>query len=100
MYMTMWQISQTVEFEAWLDELRDLRARVVIAKRLERVEAGNLGDRANVGGGVSELRIHHGPGYRLYYTVRDRVVILLLAGGVKASQKRDIRRAQEMAAKL
>lgn len=96
----MWRISQTAHFEAWLDGLKGLRARGAITDRLERVEAGNLGDHASVGGGVSELRIHHGPGYRLYYTVRDRVVILLLAGGVKASQKRDIRRAQEMAAKL
>lgn len=96
----MWRLSQTAHFEAWLDGLTDLRARVVIAKRLERVEAGNLGDHATVGDGVSELRIHFGPGYRLYYTVRERMMILLLAGGAKSTQQRDIKRAKEMVAKL
>lgn len=96
----MWQISQSAQFEDWFDRLSDRKARMAIIKRLERVQSGNLGDHASLGDGVSELRIHYGPGYRLYYTVRQSVLVLLLIGGVKASQRRDIERAKAMAADI
>ena len=68
--------------------------------RLRRIEDGNFGDRRSVAGGVSELRIHAGADYRVYYTIRRATIVVLLCGGAKASQQRDIRRAQQMAAHL
>ena len=79
----------------WLDDLRDVRGRSVIQRRLERVEDGNFGDHAYVGGGVWELRIHYGPGYRVYYAEHGSVIVLLLCAGDKSTQHKDIRRAQE-----
>lgn len=93
----MFEVVQTDEFEAWLDDLRDPQAQARIAKRIVRVQSGLLGDVEPVGDGVSELRIHYGPGYRLYFVTRQQVVIILLCGGDKASQARDIARAKEMA---
>lgn len=93
----MFEVRQTEEFEAWLDGLRDQIARKQIAKRIVRIQSGLLGDTKPVGEGVSELRVHHGPGYRLYYVQRERVMIILLCGGDKGSQARDIARAKEMA---
>lgn len=93
----MFEVVQTDEFEAWLDDLRDSQARARIAKRIVRVQSGLLGDVEPVGDGVSELRIHYGPGYRLYFVTRQQVVIILLCGGDKGSQARDIARAKEMA---
>ena len=95
--MTAIEVRQTAAFEAWLDGLRDPSATRKIAIRIARVQAGLLGDVRPVGGGVSELRIDHGPGYRLYFVRRGTVVIILLCGGDKGSQTRDIRRAKEMA---
>jgi len=74
--------------------------KALIARRIERAENGNFGDCEPVGGGVSEMRIHHGPGYRAYFTRRGEVFYLLLLGGDKSSQKRDIKRAIEMACAL
>lgn len=91
---------QSEEFAAWLSGLADPRGKARIAKRIEQAEAGNFGDCEPVGGGVSEMRIHTGPGYRAYFTRRGEVVYLLLLGGDKSSQKRDIKRAKEMARKL
>lgn len=88
------------EFDQWLLKLRDSRARARIAARIRSASLGNLGDVAPVGGGVWEFRVHYGPGYRLYYTSRGETVYLLLVGGDKSSQKRDIRKAITMAAKL
>lgn len=93
----MFEVIQTDEFEAWLDGLRDRRAQSQIGKRIVRVQSGLLGDVEPVGEGVSELRIHYGPGYRLYFVRRQQVVIILLCGGDKGSQARDIARAKEMA---
>jgi len=88
------------EFDQWLLKLRDSRARARIVARIRSASLGNLGDVAPVGEGVWEFRVHYGPGYRLYYTRRGDTVYLLLVGGDKSSQKRDIRKAITMAAKL
>ena len=90
------QLKRTPEFKAWLDALRDIVGRARIQARIERLAGGNPGDHRNLEGGVSELRINAGPGYRVYYTQRGNELILLLVGGDKASQQRDIRTAQEM----
>ncbi|SOC85564.1 putative addiction module killer protein [Ensifer adhaerens] len=87
-------------FEAWFAALKDTRAKARILARVLSAEKGNFGDCQPVGSGVSEMRIHYGPGYRLYYTRRGEVVYLLLLGGDKSTQKRDIARALEMAARL
>ena len=97
---TMYTIRQTEEFVAWLDDLKDQRVQVRIAARLRQVEAGNLGDWRPIEGDVSEFRVDFGPGYRLYFTRRDRIFIVMLAAGDKSSQKRDIRRALKLAAEL
>jgi putative addiction module killer protein len=96
----MYIVRQTDEFQTWLDELTDKRAQIRIAARLRLAEAGNLGDWASVGNDVSELRIHFGPGYRLYFTRRGNLLIIMLAGGDKSSQKRDIKRAYKLANEL
>ena len=96
----MYIVRQTEEFQTWLDELTDKRAQVRIAARLRLAEAGNLGDWASVGNDVSEFRIHFGPGYRLYFTRRGNLLIIMLAGGDKSSQKRDIKRAQKLVTEL
>ena len=88
------------EFDAWLTALDDPLGRARIIYRIRAAEAGNFGDCEPVGGGVSEMRVHVGPGYRVYYIRRGKVVYLLLLGGDKAGQKRDIRRALEMARTL
>lgn len=92
-----YEIQQTRLFVEWRDGLRDLRARIAIGRRLDRVQAGLLGDHKSLGDGVSELRVNVGPGYRLYYTRRKRVVIVLLCGGDKRTQSADIKRARKMA---
>ena len=90
-------VKQTVGFSAWHIGLRDLRAKVAIARRIEQAENGNVGKTRSVGSGVSEMKIDLGPGYRVYFTVRGREVIVLLAGGDKSSQSADIRRAHALA---
>ena len=80
--------------------MRDKRAQARIAIRIDRVEEGNFGDHKAVGGGVSELRIDVGKGYRVYYTMRDNMVVILLCGGDKSSQQEDIHRARNMASEL
>lgn len=96
----MFTVRLTEEFELWLDGLPDKRAQVRIAARLRMAEAGNLGDWVSVGGEVSEMRVHFGAGYRLYFTRRSRVLIVMLAGGDKGSQARDIKRARRIASEL
>jgi len=88
------------EFDTWLVSLKDHVGKAMIAKRIRKAEAGNFGDCETVGEGVSELRIHYGPGYRAYFTRRGNVVYFLLLGGDKSTQKRDIKRAQTMARTL
>jgi putative addiction module killer protein len=88
------------EFDAWLFGLKDMVGKARILLRLDRAANGNFGDCAPVGDGVSEMRIHFGPGYRVYFTRRGEVVYLLLLGGDKSTQKHDIKRAKEMASAL
>lgn len=90
-------IQQTRTFSKWHQSLRDIRAKVAIARRIDRAKAGNLGDVKSVGEGVSELRIDVGAGYRVYFTMRGEVVIVLLAGGDKSTQPADIKKAQKLA---
>ena len=87
---------RTSEFVAWLKALRDPIAKARVIARVRSAEAGNLGDVAPVGEGISEMRIHVGPGYRLYYCRRDEVIYLLLCAGDKSSQQRDIRTAKAL----
>jgi putative addiction module killer protein len=89
-------VQQTDAFKEWHKGLRDTKARIAIIRRIERVEAGNFGDRKSVGAGISEMRIDIGAGYRLYYTMRERVVVFLLVGGDKSTQAQDIARAIQM----
>lgn len=96
----MFSIRKTRTYAKWLDSLRDARARARVLVRVERLAAGNPGDVRPVGEGVSELRIAYGPGYRVYFTKRDRTIIVLLAGGDKRSQSDDIRTAQRLARNL
>lgn len=91
---------RTEEFDAWLSALKDKVGRARIAHRIRSAELGNFGDCEPVGSGVSEMRVHVGPGYRVYYTRRGEIVYLLLVGGDKSSQKRDIQRAIELARTL
>lgn len=91
---------RTAEFHIWLSDLKDILAQVRIAQRIESAGAGNFGDCEPVGEGVSEMRIHAGAGYRVYYTRIGEVVYLLLVGGNKSTQKRDIKRAIKMAREL
>jgi putative addiction module killer protein len=85
------------EFNEWLTSLRDHVGKALIARRIERAEAGNFGDCESVGDGLFEMRIDYGPGYRAYFVRRGEIVYLLLLGGDKSTQKRDIKRAKEMA---
>ena len=84
-----------VPFDEWFDSLRDRKMQAAVDTRLARVRAGNFGDSKSVGGGVFELRIALGPGLRVYYGLHGRQVVVLLGGGDKGSQTRDIRRAQQ-----
>lgn len=93
----MIEIKQTPTFRKWESRLRDKRAKTIIATRVMRLSEGLLGDVSSVGGGVSELRINYGPGYRLYFQQQGKYIILLLCGGDKDSQKRDIALARKLA---
>jgi putative addiction module killer protein len=93
-------VEVTDDFKAWLKNLRDRSGRTRIAKRLTRLVDGNFGDSKSVGEGVSELRIHHGPGYRVYFTQRGSVLVILLCGGDKSTQSVDIERAKQLAKSL
>ena len=96
----MLELRRTSAFEIWLTGLRDRRGRAKIAARIDRLALGHAGDVAPVGQGVSELRLHFGPGYRVYFLRRGINVVVLLGGGDKATQKRDIAAALEAAANL
>jgi putative addiction module killer protein len=92
------EVVQTPTFAEWLARLRDKRARARILTRIDRLTLGHLGDAKSVGGGISELRVDYGPGYRLYFARRGERLILLAYGGDKSRQKTDIERAREIAA--
>lgn len=96
----MIEVERTDVFVKWLAGLSDRRARIRIAARIDRLALGNPGDVKSVGTSVSELRIDYGPGYRLYFTKRDKAIVLLLCGGDKSTQARDIKLAIEMAKEL
>ena len=94
--MIMFTVARSAIFDRWLRRLRDDRAVVLITARLERVVQGNIGDYRPVGDGVSEMRINYGPGYRVYFIRDGTTVVVLLCGGDKGSQKRDIERAKQI----
>ncbi|MGY2364654.1 type II toxin-antitoxin system RelE/ParE family toxin [Pseudomonas azotoformans] len=96
----MIDFNETIEFVQWLEAVRDPFAKVRVVKRIRMAEAGNFGDCELVGDGVSEMRIHYGPGYRVYFTRRNKAVYLLLVGGDKSTQSRDIKRAKQIALNL
>ena len=93
----MFTVAQTEAFEDWLASLKDVRARAKIFTRIDRLINGNPGDVKAVGNGVSEMRIDHGQGYRVYYKQTGKELVLLLCGGDKSSQSRDIERAKALA---
>lgn len=96
----MIEVRRAERFIVWLNGLRDARAVAKIAIRIKRLADGNFGDVAPVGDGVSELRIHYGPGYRVYFVQRGEVVVILLCGGDKSTQARDIAVARDMAREI
>lgn len=96
----MFSIRPLPEFTAWIDSLTDETVRGIVVARIKRLQMGLMGDVQPVGGGVSELRIHHGAGWRLYFTRRGAQMIVLLVGGSKSMQKKDIQRAKALAEKL
>src|SRR5580704_14039114 len=96
----MVEVLKTAAFSDWMIGLRDHRARAKIAARIDRLALGNPGDVEPVGEGISELRIHYGPGYRVYFTRRGKMLIMLLCGGDKNTQTRDIKAAKLLAAQL
>ncbi len=96
----MIEIRKTDLFVQWLDNLADIQARARVQARIERLEGGNPGDVEPVGEGVSELRINYGPGYRVYFKRRGRALIVLLAGGDKSTQAKDIKAALRLARNL
>ncbi|MET4277326.1 MULTISPECIES: type II toxin-antitoxin system RelE/ParE family toxin [unclassified Bradyrhizobium] len=93
----MIELKQTETFRKWRSRLKDERARALIASRLDRLAHGHPGDVEPVGDGVSELRIHHGPGYRIYFQKRGNAIIVLLCGGDKSTQVKDIKAAKRLA---
>jgi putative addiction module killer protein len=94
------EIRETLEFSTWLESLRDSRARTRVQARILRLRLGNPGDVKPVGEGVSEMRIDHGPGYRVYYVKRGALLVILLAGGAKPTQDKDIKTALKLARML
>ena len=93
----MIELKQTETFRKWRTRLKDERARILVASRLDRLAFGLAGDVEPVGQGVSELRIHHGPGYRIYFQKRGSTIIVLLCGGDKSTQAKDIKAATRLA---
>lgn len=95
--LTMIEVRQTERFSAWLNRLKDANAVARIAARIRRMEMGNPGDSKSVGRNVREMRIDHGPGYRIYYVQRGAQIVILLCGGDKRTQRQDIEQAQKLA---
>ncbi len=92
----MFLVETTEYFEKWLRKLRDRKAKAKIFVKLKQLEFGNFGDHKSVGSGLSELKIAYGPGYRLYYTIRDQRIVIMVIGGDKSSQSKDIEKAQSI----
>lgn len=93
----MYIVQQTATFIKWISRIKDVRTRIAIARRIERAQAGNLGDHKSVDTDVWEMRLPIGPGYRLYFTQRNNSLIILLVGGRKSNQQKDIVRAKKLA---
>ena len=98
--LAMKTIYTTEVFDGWFESLKDRQAARRIQARIDRAEDGNFGDHKSVGEGVSEMRIHHGPGFRVYFTLRGLEIVILLAGGDKSSQAKDIQTAQALARQM
>ena len=96
----MYTVLRSHEFDRWLARLKDVKGRARIVARIRSAELGNLGDVKPIGDGISEMRVHFGPGYRVYFTRRGRLLIILLIGGDKSSQNRDIAKAKALAETL
>jgi putative addiction module killer protein len=96
----MYDVETTEEFDAWMNSLRDIDAKGVIAKRITIMTTGSIGETRSLGGGLFEAKIRYGPGYRLYFINRGGRIIVLLCGGNKTTQQRDIKRAKELAKEL
>ena len=94
--MSVYQLQSTDIFDEWLRNLKDRKGRARILARLESAQLGNLGDVKTVGGGVREMRVHVGRGYRVYFAQRGQVLLLLLCGGDKSTQTRDVVRARQI----
>ncbi|MBR4399195.1 MAG: type II toxin-antitoxin system RelE/ParE family toxin [Fibrobacter sp.] len=92
----MFQIKKTEYFSKWQEKLKDKRTCAKIENRITQTKLGNFGDFKFVGDGIYEMRIHYGPGYRIYYTIENDVVVLLLVGGDKSTQQKDIEKAKEL----
>ncbi|MCT8348600.1 type II toxin-antitoxin system RelE/ParE family toxin [Photorhabdus temperata] len=93
----MIKVNRTPEVERWLKSLKDKTAKAKIIIRIDRMKEGNFGDAEPIGNGISELRIHQGKGYRVYFTNRNNEIVLLLCGGDKNTQQQDIKKAKEIA---
>ena len=96
----MYQVQQTDIFAKWLSKLKDRKAMAKLLVRVESLRQGNTGDSKTLGTGLHEIRIHYGPGYRIYYTRKSGLVILLVCGGDKSSQSKDIAKARRIMAEL
>ncbi|MDO8965297.1 type II toxin-antitoxin system RelE/ParE family toxin [Algoriphagus sp.] len=92
----MFLLEKTSEFDKWLKKLNDRKAKAKILLRLQRIESGNLGDVSSVGDGIEEMRVHFGPGYRVYFKKQGDKLILLLIGGDKSTQDSDIKKAKAL----
>lgn len=95
-----YDIKTTNIFDKWLSGIRDLSHRARIFNRFDRIQAGHFGDHKNLGGELFELRFFFGPGFRVYYTIRDNTIVFLLCGGDKSSQTKDIEKARQIAVDL
>ena len=96
----MFEVRKTDEFDKWLSALADQRAIAKIVSRIERLGLGNAGDVKPIGEGISEMRLTHGPGYRIYYKQTGKTIVLILCGGDKSTQDSDIKRAKEIAKQI
>ena len=92
----MYEIKTTRVFSRWLIKLKDIKGRIAVARRIERLEHGNFGDVKSISASISELRIQTGPGYRVYFSKREEQIIILLVGGDKSTQSKDIEKAKKI----
>lgn len=95
-----YSIKETEQFSKWLKKLKDIKAKVAILRRIDRMSVGNFGDHKGLGENLSELRITTGAGYRIYYTIKNGEIVILLVGGDKSTQTNDIKRAKELLEEL